>query len=63
MVGTTDVACDPTHTVKPSQEEIDFICGELEPYFGKDYDFKGNLQSAWAGIRPLCMERPPTVEE
>lgn len=25
----------------------------MEPYFGSDYDFKGNLMSAWAGIRPL----------
>lgn len=29
---------------------------ELEPYFGEDYDFKGNLVSAWAGIRPLVKE-------
>lgn len=29
---------------------------ELEPYFGKDYDFKNNLLSSWAGIRPLVKE-------
>lgn len=29
---------------------------ELEPYFGEDYDYKGNLVSAWAGIRPLVKE-------
>jgi hypothetical protein len=29
---------------------------ELEPYFGKDYDFKNNLLSSWAGIRPLVTE-------
>jgi glycerol-3-phosphate dehydrogenase len=39
MVGTTDEKCDLTHYCEPSQEEIDFICRELEPYFGKDYDY------------------------
>jgi len=53
MVGTTDVKCDVTHYCAPTEKEIDFICSELQPYFGEDYDFKGNLQSAWAGIRPL----------
>lgn len=53
MVGTTDEKCDVTHYCAPDQKEIDFICSELSPYFGEDYDFKGNLMSAWAGIRPL----------
>jgi len=34
------------------------ICSELEPYFCKDYDFKNNLLSAWAGIRPLVKADP-----
>ncbi len=25
----------------------------MKPYFGEDYDYKGNLLSAWAGLRPL----------
>ena len=53
MVGTTDVKCDVTHDCKPTQEEIDFIIKEISPYFGEDYDFKNNLISSWAGIRPL----------
>ena len=53
MVGTTDEFCDATHHCEPSQEEIDFICEEMKPYFGEDYDYKGNLLSAWAGLRPL----------
>ena len=56
MVGTTDEFCDATHHCGPSQEEIDFICSEIKPYFGEDYDFKGNLLSAWAGLRPLVKE-------
>ena len=56
MVGTTDEACDVTHFCQPRQEEIDFICEELKPYFGHDYDYKNNLLAAWAGIRPLVRE-------
>ena len=53
MVGTTDEKCELTHYCAPTEEEIEFICRELQPYFGEEYDFKGNLLSAWAGIRPL----------
>lgn len=53
MVGTTDEKCEITHHCQPSKEEIGFICKELEPYFGPEYDFEANLVSAWAGIRPL----------
>lgn len=53
MVGTTDVFCDKTEFCEPSQEEIDFIIEEIKPFFGQDYDYKGNLLSAWAGLRPL----------
>lgn len=63
MVGTTDLKCDVTHYCEPTQEEIDFICKELEPYFGEDYDFKNNLISAWAGIRPLVKEFSKTEKD
>ena len=63
MVGTTDVKCDVTHYCQPTQQEIDFICEELGPYFGKDYDYKENLVSAWAGIRPLVKEAATKSEE
>lgn len=56
MVGTTDEKCDVTHYCEPTEEEISFMFKELEPYFGEDYDFKENLVSAWAGIRPLVKE-------
>lgn len=57
MVGTTDVKCDVTEFCQPTEEEIQFMFNELEPYFGKDYDFKNNLLSSWAGIRPLVKEQ------
>lgn len=53
MVGTTDVFCDATHHSEPDQEEIDFLIEEIKPFLGKDYDYKSNLISAWAGLRPL----------
>ena len=53
MVGTTDVVTETTHYSEPSQKEIEFICNELKPFFGEDYDFKNNLLSSWAGLRPL----------
>lgn len=63
MVGTTDEKCELTHYCEPTEKEIEFIFKELEPYFGSDYDFKGNLMSAWAGIRPLVMEKELSAEE
>lgn len=62
MAGTTDDKCEKTHFVKPSQAEIDFICNELKPYFGEDYDYKNNLLSSWAGIRPLVKESKEQIE-
>jgi len=53
MVGTTDEFCEATHFCEPTQKEIDFIIEEIKPFLGKDYDYKGNLLSAWAGLRPL----------
>ena len=63
MVGTTDEFCDKTHHCEPSQEEIDFIIEELKPYFGSDYDYKKNLLSAWAGLRPLVKADKSDVQE
>lgn len=62
MVGTTDVMTDKTYNCEPTQEEIDFICKEIKPYFGDDYDFKENLVSAWAGLRPLVKEKSDEKE-
>ena len=63
LVGTTDEFCDATHNCEPSQEEIDFICKEIKPFIGEDYDFKGNLMSAWAGLRPLVKARADDIVE
>ncbi len=56
MVGTTDEKTAISHTVQPDQTEVDFITSELKQVFGENYDYQGNLVSAWAGIRPLVKE-------
>jgi glycerol-3-phosphate dehydrogenase len=61
MVGTTDEFCDATHNCEPSEKEIDFIIDEIKPFLGRDYDYKANLLSAWAGQRPLVKSCPSDV--
>lgn len=61
MVGTTDEFCEATHNCEPTEKEIDFIIDEIKPFLGKDYDYKGNLLSAWAGQRPLVKSQPSDI--
>jgi glycerol-3-phosphate dehydrogenase len=42
-----------THHVDAPKEDVDFIIKEMKLIFGPNYDYEGNLVSAWAGIRPL----------
>lgn len=56
MVGTTDEKTPITHLPEPDKTEVDFIISELKQVFGEQYDYNGNLISAWAGIRPLVAE-------
>ena len=43
MAGTTDQKCSLSHYCQPTDEEVEFICKELAPYFEDGYDFKANL--------------------
>jgi len=61
MVGTTDEKTEISHTVGPDQTEIDFITSELRQVFGENYDYQGNLLSAWSGTRPLVKETEEDV--
>lgn len=56
MVGTE--FCEATHNCEPTEKEIDYIIEEIKPFLGKDYDYKANLLSAWAGLRPLVKSHP-----
>jgi glycerol-3-phosphate dehydrogenase len=58
LVGTTDVFDDATFHCEPDEKEIDFLIEEIKPFLGKDFDYKGNLLSAWAGQRPLVKSSP-----
>jgi glycerol-3-phosphate dehydrogenase len=49
LVGTTDVFDEATFHCEPDQKEIDFLIEEIKPFLGKDFDYKGNLLSVWAG--------------
>lgn len=53
MVGTTDEKCDITHFVGAPKSDVDFIFKEMRKIFGEGFDYEKNLESAWAGIRPL----------
>ena len=61
LVGTTDVFDDATHQCEPTEKEIDFLIEEIKPFLGKDFDYKGNLISAWAGQRPLVKSAPEDI--
>ena len=61
MVGTTDDFTEATHFCEPTEKEIDFIIEEIKPFLGKDFDYKGNLLSSWAGLRPLVKSAPEDI--
>ena len=44
---------EATFHCEPDEKEIDFLIEEIKPFLGKDFDYKGNLLSVWAGQRPL----------
>ena len=55
LIGTTDVADEPTTRPCPSQEEIDFIVTEVKAILSEYYNFDVNILAAWAGQRPLVL--------
>ena len=57
LAGTTDVACEVTDKPSPSEKEIQFILSEVRNYLHHDVDVRrGDVLSAWCGIRPLVMD-------
>ncbi len=52
LVGTTDVPVDIQLNPETSDEEIDYLIHHLDLYLGLDVK-KEEIQSYWAGIRPL----------
>ncbi|KAG7160932.1 Glycerol-3-phosphate dehydrogenase-like [Homarus americanus] len=47
IAGTTDTPCSVSHTPSPTEDDIQFILQEVR---------RGDVLSAWAGIRPLVQD-------
>lgn len=57
IAGTTDRPCDVTHHPAPTEEDIQFILQEIRHYLTSDIEVRrGDVLSAWAGIRPLVLD-------
>ncbi|UJR08406.1 hypothetical protein I4U23_012676 [Adineta vaga] len=56
MAGTTDTPCGVTDDPSPSNDDVDFILGEVKNYLSSDVQVRrGDILSAWSGIRPLVL--------
>lgn len=57
IAGTTDRPCDVTHNPSPTEQDIQFILQEIKKYLNSDVNVRrGDVMSAWAGIRPLVLD-------
>ncbi|XP_057380881.1 glycerol-3-phosphate dehydrogenase, mitochondrial-like isoform X1 [Daphnia carinata] len=57
IAGTTDTPCEVTHHPSPTEDDIEFILGEIRSYLSPDIEVRrGDVLSAWSGIRPLVSD-------
>lgn len=57
IAGTTDRVCKVTHNPSPTEQDIQFILNEIRHYLNSDVNVRrGDVMSAWAGIRPLVLD-------
>ena len=57
IAGTTDRSCEVTHHPSPTEQDIQFILNEIRHYLSGTIDVRrGDVMSAWAGIRPLVLD-------
>ncbi|KZO96524.1 DAO-domain-containing protein [Calocera viscosa TUFC12733] len=57
IAGTTDSPVPVEHEPKPKEEEIEWILDEIRRYLSPDIQVRrGDVLSAWAGIRPLVRD-------
>ncbi|CAG2105660.1 unnamed protein product [Medioppia subpectinata] len=57
IAGTTDRVCEVTHSPAPTENDIQFILNEIKHYLSPDINVRrGDVMSAWAGIRPLVLD-------
>lgn len=64
IAGTTDKLCEVTHHPAPTEVDIQFILREIKKYLNADVNVRrGDVLSAWAGIRPLVRDPSKTGTE
>lgn len=57
IAGTTDTPCNVSHSPAPTEDDIQFILREVRNYLNPDVEVRrGDVLSAWAGIRPLVQD-------
>ncbi|KAF9113660.1 mitochondrial glycerol-3-phosphate dehydrogenase [Mortierella sp. AM989] len=57
IAGTTDSATDVTQNPMATEEEINWILGEVKNYLNPDVKVRrGDVLAAWSGIRPLVRD-------
>ncbi|XP_076044553.1 glycerophosphate oxidase 1 isoform X3 [Oratosquilla oratoria] len=57
IAGTTDTPCSVSHNPVPTEDDIQFILKEVKNYLSPDVEVRrGDVLSAWAGIRPLVQD-------
>lgn len=57
IAGTTDRTSEVTHHPSPTEKDIQFILNEIRHYLNPDINVRrGDVMSAWAGIRPLVLD-------
>ncbi|KAF9425777.1 mitochondrial glycerol-3-phosphate dehydrogenase [Entomortierella beljakovae] len=57
IAGTTDSATEVTRNPLATEEEIDWILGEVKNYLNPDVKVRrGDVLAAWSGIRPLVRD-------
>ncbi|KAH7967724.1 hypothetical protein HPB52_002018 [Rhipicephalus sanguineus] len=62
IAGTTDRPCPVTHNPAPTEDDIMFILSEVRHYLNQDVVVRrGDVLSAWAGIRPLVVDLNKSV--
>lgn len=57
MAGTTDTPCQITDRPSPHEDDVTFIINEIKNYLNSDVQVRrGDILSAWSGIRPLVSD-------
>lgn len=57
IAGTTDKPCAVTHDPAPTEDDIQFILKEIRNYLSPEVHVRrGDVLSAWSGIRPLVLD-------